>query len=493
MNKGLGHAAVPEPVRGSAQPAGTLLGGTQDNGTLGLHRLRARGSWGSGGDGGASGIDAVDPQHRVPQLLPLYFERHELPRHRPARLAVDGRSDVRCRRRRGRQLLPADDRRIRWSAAGRSSPAWTTSGARTTTAETRRSSRPTATRRSSARATSSSAGTAVTGRSSARTGWTAPTYGSDKLPDEPADNYIVRLTRAPSDESTMWAGTPARPRVHHAERRRVRSGRRDLLPHRHVEPARAVRQRDLRRSRQPVPRVSSRTRATTPTRTPPGRPTATSSRSWSTRAAAPGRPARRRGRTSTTTSATSRCSTSRATTARPGSTSRPTGACSAAERPRTWMPAGTGLPPVAVYGLTLRSRREQAASSARPPTAAAPTGSRSRTRAASRKRLTCGGAACRGGPSAILRGVPERCAWARAGRSPLPRVPRRGVGRAVARPAPPVRDARARGRAGGSVVVDDPAQARGLPAGVRRLRPGARRRGSTSSGSSPTRASSATG
>src|SRR5439155_12613863 len=39
-----------------------------------------------------------------------------------------------------------------------------------------------------------------------------------------------------------------------------------------------------------------------------------------------------------------------------------------------------------------------------------------------------------------------------------------------ARRAPPIRDARPRGRAGGAFVVDDPAQARGLPAGVRRLR-----------------------
>ena len=41
----------------------------------------------------------------------------------------------------------------------------------------------------------------------------------------------------------------------------------------------------------------------------------------------------------------------------------------------------------------------------------------------------------------------------------------------VARRPPPVRDARARGRAGGLVVVDDPPQARGVPPRVRRLRP----------------------
>ena len=52
-----------------------------------------------------------------------------------------------------------------------------------------------------------------------------------------------------------------------------------------------------------------------------------------------------------------------------------------------------------------------------------------------------------------------------------PRAPRPGVGRAVARPAPPVRDADARGRPGGPVVDDDPAQARRLSGGVRGFEP----------------------
>src|SRR4029077_8900714 len=59
-------------------------------------------------------------------------------------------------------------------------------------------------------------------------------------------------------------------------------------------------------------------------------------------------------------------------------------------------------------------------------------------------------------------------------RRPHAPLPRRGVGRSVAGRAPPVRDADAGGRAGWPVVVDDPPQARRLPARVRRLRPGGR-------------------
>ena len=52
------------------------------------------------------------------------------------------------------------------------------------------------------------------------------------------------------------------------------------------------------------------------------------------------------------------------------------------------------------------------------------------------------------------------------------RLPRRGVGRPVARRASPVRDADARGRAGRALVADHPAQARGVSEGVRELRCG---------------------
>src|SRR5581483_6505326 len=59
------------------------------------------------------------------------------------------------------------------------------------------------------------------------------------------------------------------------------------------------------------------------------------------------------------------------------------------------------------------------------------------------------------------------------GREPAhARLPRRGVGTALARRAAPVRDADPRGRPGRPVVGDDPQQARGLPEGVRRVRPG---------------------
>ena len=65
----------------------------------------------------------------------------------------------------------------------------------------------------------------------------------------------------------------------------------------------------------------------------------------------------------------------------------------------------------------------------------------------------------------------------------------------VDRRPPAVREALPGGLPGGPVVADDPAQARGLPRGVRRLRLRARRalrRRATSSGCSPTPASSAT-
>ncbi len=57
----------------------------------------------------------------------------------------------------------------------------------------------------------------------------------------------------------------------------------------------------------------------------------------------------------------------------------------------------------------------------------------------------------------------------------VPRLPRRGMGRAGPRGTPPVRDADARGRAGGPVVVDDPAQTGRLPGSVRRVRSRGRR------------------
>ena len=85
----------------------------------------------------------------------------------------------------------------------------------------------------------------------------------------------------------------------------------------------------------------------------------------------------------------------------------------------------------------------------------------------------------------------RRDANGRAGRAEaMTRVPRRGVGRPVARRPSPLRAAHARRRAGRPLVEHDPEQARGLPEGVRRLRRRRRSRGSgrrTSSGCSPTR------
>ena len=120
-----------------------------------------------------------------------------------------------------------------------------------------------------------------------------------------------------------------------------------------------------------------------------------------------------------------------------------------------------------------------------PPQPAANASARTRTRAA---RIACD-------PTQRCR--PSRAASGpRAGTSSMRRLPRRGVGHAVARRPPSLRDADARRRAGGPLVVDDPAQARRLSARVRRLRSGRRRAlhaERTSSGCSPTRASCATG
>ena len=78
----------------------------------------------------------------------------------------------------------------------------------------------------------------------------------------------------------------------------------------------------------------------------------------------------------------------------------------------------------------------------------------------------------------------------------LRRLPRRRVGAADPRRRRPLRAADPRGVPVGAVVADDPAQARELPGGLRRLRHrrgrGVRRR-PTASGCSPTPASSATG
>ena len=82
---------------------------------------------------------------------------------------------------------------------------------------------------------------------------------------------------------------------------------------------------------------------------------------------------------------------------------------------------------------------------------------------------------------------PTRCGWARHRRG-VRRLPRHRVGRAGARRPAAVRVPAPRGRPGRAVVVDDPQQARGLRALLRRLRPGAGRRlrtTTTSSAASP--------
>ena len=80
----------------------------------------------------------------------------------------------------------------------------------------------------------------------------------------------------------------------------------------------------------------------------------------------------------------------------------------------------------------------------------------SATRRSSRARTACD-------PIRAMSTV-TRCEWAAGSDELMRRLPRRGVGRAVARRPPPLRDADARGRAGRALVVDDPAQARGLSA-----------------------------
>ena len=63
----------------------------------------------------------------------------------------------------------------------------------------------------------------------------------------------------------------------------------------------------------------------------------------------------------------------------------------------------------------------------------------------------------------------RRCWWARLG-ARLPRLPRHRVGVSGRRRRAAVREAEPRGVPGRAVVADDPAQARGVPAGVRGLR-----------------------
>ena len=105
------------------------------------------------------------------------------------------------------------------------------------------------------------------------------------------------LSRA-QDDGTLWAGDPARPRVRLAERERRRPGDGDVHADRHATPARSRRLVDLRRPDEPEPRDRHVLRLRRRTRR---RRRATSSTWCSTRP-----PARRRGRTSRTTSATSR-------------------------------------------------------------------------------------------------------------------------------------------------------------------------------------------
>ena len=141
MNDGLNTIQFQSLSFNPVNPLNDLLGGTQDNGDVLVHRLadvarerrrRRR----------PVGLRRRAAVHSLPQLLRRHT-RGELPRRRPE--GVARRSTTRSRSRRRRARSTCRSRLTRRSAAGRSS-GWSTCGAPTTTAATRPTSRRTATR-----------------------------------------------------------------------------------------------------------------------------------------------------------------------------------------------------------------------------------------------------------------------------------------------------------------------------------------------------------
>ena len=110
MNRGLGTLQYQSLSVNAQDPLNDIMGGTQDNGT---HAFTSK-SNGNGkgnsnwfvtifGDGGQSGIDVGNPNIRMHTFFGR-ANRHELPRHRPAWVELDGRTRLLAKQLRARSF-----------------------------------------------------------------------------------------------------------------------------------------------------------------------------------------------------------------------------------------------------------------------------------------------------------------------------------------------------------------------------------------------------
>ena len=159
-------------------------------------------------------------------------------------------------------------------------------------------------------------------------------------------HYVVATTRAPSDAGTLWAGTRIGRLFVTSNANDSAAAQRAVGAARHAVDARPVRLRDRGRPDRPEPRLDL---VLGLRRVHAGPRPGTCSRPGTTRPRGP-----RPSRTARTTWATSRSPGSPSSGRPATSMPRPTSACCGSRAARRhWENAGTSLPSVAVYGLTL--------------------------------------------------------------------------------------------------------------------------------------------
>lgn len=202
MNKGLGTLQFQSLSVDPAKPLTSLLGGTQDNGTPAYQNNQM---WflGMTGDGGASGTDAVNSNIRFHSYYSLYagdtnFQGvdplHWLWTSDPIVFAVALGGE-------GISFYPPqiDDPVTGGQRFIGTNHVWRTqdNGGDQSYLEANCNT---------VFGTQLFSGNCGDWKELGSHGLDDSYYGADKLPDDPANNYVVRLTRAPSDTSTLWAG-----------------------------------------------------------------------------------------------------------------------------------------------------------------------------------------------------------------------------------------------------------------------------------------------
>lgn len=202
MNKGLGTLQFQGLSVDPHNPAKSVLGGTQDNGSIAYNGSSKQWFLGNGGDGGDSGTDAVDSNIKFHTYYSPYYgdtnfhgvdPLHWLWTSDPLTFAVllDGE---------GASFYPpqVQDPVVGGRRFAGTNHVWRTNdnGGDETFLEDHCN-----TVFGDLNFTGACGDWVELGAQ----GLDSSVYGSDKLPDDPTDNYIVQLSRG-MDQSTLWAG-----------------------------------------------------------------------------------------------------------------------------------------------------------------------------------------------------------------------------------------------------------------------------------------------